>query len=239
VAASSESFSLAKEMLNQAPYICMVTQKSRQKQSQRGLREERHELTPAQAKVFRFIRDSFFQSGAMPTLREICRKMDWRAVGSAQDVISALIEKGWLAKDPHKARGLSLPDLEMSRAIPLLGSAPAGAAIESIEAHEKDIMVPAFLRGPIFAVRVVGDSMIQAGIQSGDMVIVRQSADVPTGRIVVAMIEGEVTIKRLSIRSSEIWLVPENPRYQPRRVEDESFRILGEVIGLHRYWESI
>lgn len=191
-----------------------------------------------QTKVFRYVRDRFFSTGSAPTLREICREMGWKAVGSAQDAISALIEKGWLSKDPQKARGLSLPSFEDFRAIPLLGSAPAGIPIESVENHERDLVVPSFVRGPVFAVRVVGESMLNAGLHDGDIAIVRQESHARDGDIIVAMIEGEVTIKRFQEKRGEYWLIPENPRFHPRKIEDSSFRVLGKVIGLHRYWDA-
>lgn len=203
-----------------------------------SLHQERESLTQTQASVFAFIRDQFYASGSMPTLREICKQFQWKAIGSAQDIVRTLVDKGWLKKDPQKARGLSLPSAEDFKAVPLLGSAPAGVPIESIENHERDILVPSFVKGAVFAVRVVGDSMVNAGIQNEDIAIVRQTERAKERDIVVAMLQGEVTIKRFEERrGGEIWLVPENPRYQARRVDDPQFRILGKVIGLHRYWE--
>lgn len=174
----------------------------------------------------------------MPTLREICAEMGWKAVGSAQDVVQALIEKGWLSRDPQKARGLILSRMDDFRSVPLLGSAPAGVPIESVENHEKDILVPGFIRGPVFAVRVRGDSMMNAGLADNDIAIVKQVERAENEDIIVAMLEGEVTIKRFRSKRGDLWLVPENPRYSERKIEDPHFRVLGKVIGLHRYWES-
>ncbi len=200
-------------------------------------------LTETQAKVFKYMKESFFTSGSMPTLREICQAMKWKAIGSAQDAVEILIKKGFIEKDPQKARGLRLANDSDFRPAPLLGSAPAGNPIESLENHEGDVLVPTFLRGPLFAVRVRGDSMMDAGIFDDDIVIVRQSEAAKDNDIVVAMLEGEVTIKRLKKRgeerkseSAELWLYPENKKYSPRKVNDASFRILGIVLGLHRYW---
>lgn len=195
-------------------------------------------LSPVQAKVYQYLKGCFYNSGSMPTLREICKEMGWSAVGSAQDVLEVLQEKGLLGKDPQKARGLYFKNALEFRAIPILGSAPAGSAVESHESHEGDVILPGTIRGPVFAVRVRGDSMIDAGIENEDLVIVRQTSTAHHNDIVVAMLEGEVTIKRLSQKRGEIWLVPENKRYAPRKVMSESFRILGKVIGIHRYWEN-
>lgn len=197
------------------------------------------ELTPVQFKVLQLLKDHVYASGSMPTLREICKQMGWRAVGSAQDVVAALIEKGFVVKNAHRARGLELKDQEDFRAIPVLGSAPAGRPVEAIENHLGDVALPGFIRGPVFALRVQGDSMRDAGINDGDLVIVRQSEQAETGEIVVAVLNQEVTIKRFEKRRHQIWLKPENPKYSATLVEDTEFRILGKVIGLHRYWERI
>lgn len=195
------------------------------------------ELTETQAKVFEFFKESFHSTGSMPTFREVAKYMGWKAVGTAQDVIGALIEKGYLERDAHKARGLRLKQTLDQRFIPILGSAPAGHPVESFQNHDGDISVPSFIRGPVFAVRVRGDSMIQAGLEDGDIAIVRQVQRATHNEIIVAMIEGEVTIKRLQEKGSELWLKPENDKYKPRRIEDPNFRVLGKVIGIHRYWE--
>jgi len=173
----------------------------------------------------------------MPTLREICKEMGWSAVGSAQDVVHALIEKGWLTRDAQKARGIALAAAEDFRPVPLLGSAPAGVPIESIENHDRDILIPGFIRGPVFAVRVRGDSMMNAGLSDNDIAIVKQVERAESEDIIVAMVEGEVTIKRFCIKRGDFWLVPENPRFSEIKIEDPHFRVLGKVIGLHRYWE--
>ncbi len=193
-------------------------------------------LTESQYKVFQFMKEQFFAAGSMPTLREICSAMKWTAVGSAQTVVEALITKGYIERDPQKARGLRLISEIDFQPAPILGAAPAGSPVEAIENHDGDILVPTFLRGPIFAVRVRGDSMTNAGIENDDLVIVRQATTAQPDEIVVAMVDGEVTIKRFVKKRGDIWLYPENPKYEPRKIEDSSFRILGTVVGLHRYW---
>lgn len=194
-------------------------------------------LTPQQSKLYRYLKESFYASGSMPTLREICQNMGWSAVGTAQSSVQALIDKGLLRRDSQKARGLQLTDSEDIRLVPLLGSAPAGDPIEAVEHHDGDVSIPEFIRGPVFAIRVRGESMRDAGIQDGDIVIVRQASEVSHGEIVVAMLGGEVTIKRLLKRGRGLVLKPENEDFEEIKVEDPSFRVLGQVIGLHRYWD--
>jgi len=196
------------------------------------------DLSESQRKVYKFIKESFYESGSVPTLREICHYMGWKAVGSAQAVIRALTEKKLIKKDPMKSRGLQLVDAPGFRAVPILGSAPAGVPLEAIESHEGDALVPHFIRGPVFAIRVKGDSMQNAGIQDEDLVIVRQCSSAESGDIVVALLGGETTIKRFVRKGRSIWLYPENKKYKPKKIEDPAFRILGKVIGLHRYWSA-
>lgn len=200
--------------------------------------DESLELSPQQKKVYQFLKQSFYETGSMPTLREICKFMGWKAVGSAQTVIQALIEKNRIKRDPQKARGLQLVDAAPFRSIPILGSAPAGHPVEAVEHHEGDTVVPDFVQGPVFAIRVNGDSMIEAGIEDGDIAIVSQTSAADHRDIVVASVEGEATIKRLIKKGKSIWLYPENSKFKPRKIEDPSFRILGKVIGLHRYWDA-
>lgn len=204
------------------PYICMVN--------------ESHDLSPTQSKVYRLLKDHIQKEGVMPTFREIAKAMGWKAVGSVQTAVKALIEKGWLEKEPGKSRGLRLTQPNTLRYVPVLGSAPAGPPLEAIESHEEDIAVPQFLRGPVFAVRVQGDSMQEAGINDEDLVIVREAKQAEHGEIIVAMIEGEVTIKRFVKRKDGFYLKPENTKYSIRKIDNPTFRVLGKVIGLHRYF---
>lgn len=196
-------------------------------------------LTESQRAVYEFVKESFYENSSMPTLREICQYMGWTAVGSAQATVQALVDKGFLNRDPLKARGLQLVQAASFRAIPVLGEAPAGTPLEAIESHEGDLVVPDFIRGPVFAIRVRGDSMEDAGIADGDIAIVRQTKTAEHGDIIVALLDGETTIKRLKKTAKGLWLMPENKRYKPRKIESVEFRVLGKVIGLHRYWEGI
>lgn len=168
----------------------------------------------------------------MPSLREICREMEWRAVGSAQDVVRALVDKDYLQKEGRSYRFSEATPL---RRIPILGTAPAGPPSEAYEAHEGELALPTEFRGPHFALKIRGDSMTEAGIEDGDFVIVKQKERAQDREIIVGMEWGEVTVKRLIYKRKKIWLKPENPRYSPWEVTDPDFRVLGQVVGLHRY----
>jgi repressor LexA len=162
--------------------------------------------------------------------------MGWKAVGSAQDAIRGLVEKGWLFREGTGSRNLRFVESLSFRRIPILGSAPAGLPVEAIEAHQGDLAIPDRFDGPHFALKVQGDSMKDAGIDDQDLVIVRQSPEAEHKDIVVAMEWNQVTIKRLLKRSRSLWLKPENPKYPEWKVSDPDFRVLGKVVGLHRYW---
>jgi len=196
-------------------------------------------LTPTQRKLFEFLKDSFYRSGSMPSLREMCQYMGWSAIGSAQDAVQILVDKGKIQRAPGKARGLVLKEAGDFRRIPILGAAPAGKPLEAIEQHDSDAIVPDFIRGPVFAVRVQGDSMEGAGIEDGDLAIVKQTDRAESNEIVLVLVDGESTIKRLKKVRGKFWLYPENEKYSPLKVVDPGFRILGRVVGVHRYWEGV
>lgn len=227
---------LAKVCRLRIPYKCMPTRYAKPEYTKVELKSD---LTETQKTVYRFLKESFYENGSMPTLREICQFMNWKAVGSAQDVVQALIEKSYLTRHPLKARALQLAEAITFRAVPILGAAPAGPPVEAIESHEGDAAIPDFIRGPVFAIRVQGDSMMNAGIEDGDLVIVKQVEEARHGQIIVALVDGETTIKRFERRGRGLYLVPENPRYKEKKVSSESFKVLGIVIGLHRYWEAL
>jgi len=193
-------------------------------------------LSPQQVRVYLFLKEAHAETGSMPTLREICEEMGWKAVGTAQSLIQSLVEKGWLYRDGNKSRNLRFQEDLSFRRIPVLGSAPAGLPVEAIESQSGDLVVPASFRGPHFALRVQGDSMEAAGIWDGDFAIVQQSLEACSKDIVVALEWGNVTVKRLIKKYRQIWLQPENKKYKAWRVEDPDFRLLGKVVGLHRYW---
>ncbi len=186
-------------------------------------------LTPKQDAILRFIQDYSAENQVPPTLREIGHAFDL-SVGTVQDQVEALRRKGYLTREASRSRGVRLPT--QSHQVPILGRVFAGtmhAAYEDVEGHlavEKGTSVI-----DMFALRVRGDSMINAGIHDGDHVIVRRHADASDGDIVVARLEDETTVKRLRTRGKEPRLCPENPAY---RDITGPFEILGVVVELRR-----
>ena len=204
------------------------------------------QLTRKQKEVLRFIVECIDERGSPPTVREICDRFGLRSPASAQRYIQALERKGYLHRRPGSARAVELVWDRVNRVfweragIPLVGRVAAG---EPILAEENiDDVLP--LKGlfpmdqGLFALRVQGDSMVEAGIWDGDVVIVRPQPWANTGDVVVAVLmdaEEEGTVKRLGRWDErEVVLEPANPRYEPLRVKPEEVRIVGVVVGVLR-----
>lgn len=195
--------------------------------------------TPAgqtRERVFRFVRRRLL-AGRPPTVREVQEALGFRAVQTAQEHLEALVGEGRLVKAPGRARGYRLPGGdEATSMVPLLGRVAAGALAEAIEDPEGYVPIRSGLRPEgLFALRVRGESMRDAGILPDDVVIVRRQPRAESGEIVVALVDGEATVKRLKLRRRRIELHPENPDFPVIVPRKEDVRILGKVIELRRY----
>jgi repressor LexA len=187
-------------------------------------------------RIFRFMRERLL-SGRPPTTREVQEAFKFKAVQSARAHLEALVEEGRLAKEPGKARGYRLPRRGRTPTVmvPVLGRVPAGSLEAAIE--DLDGYVPFQSRrspGKLFGLRVKGESMLDAGILPGDLVIVRKQATAESGQIVVARVEDEATVKTLRKRRNRIELHPANPRYPILLPDPHEVRILGKVIEVRR-----
>jgi len=189
--------------------------------------------------------------GVPPTVREIGEKFRFTA-RAAFDHLRALERKGMLERrvtGKRASRTLVLPSQKGARrgepagispGIPLLGRIAAGAPITAVENHEDTIPLRPDWLGTggqdVFALRVRGDSMIDAHIVDGDLVLVRKQETAGSGDIVAAMLDGEATVKRLAREGSAVVLRPEHPTMKPIVVEAGrgDFRILGKVVGIVR-----
>jgi repressor LexA len=188
-------------------------------------------LTPQQHNVLSFIREYLQQQGHAPTLDEIGEAVGVRSRGSVHRLVQALVDKGQLRRDASGWRSLRL--VEDDSTMPLLGRVAAGRPIEAIQGEET-LDLSGMLLGPgRFALRVVGDSMIGAGILSGDTVVVKQAQTARDGEIVVALIDNDVaTIKRLKRRKDgDIELIAENPTIAPMIYSPSRVLIQGVVVG--------
>ncbi len=187
--------------------------------------------TPQQHNALKFIAEYFREHGHSPTLNEIGEAIGVRSRGAVHRLVETLIAQGHLFRQGSGWRNLRLAEDEDS--LPLLGRVAAGRPIEAIPGEET-LNLGEMLLGPgRFALRVVGDSMIAAGILSGDTVIVRQSATAREGDIVVALIDNDTaTIKRLKQRKNgDIELIAENPAMEPLVYSPSRVQIQGVVVG--------
>lgn len=187
-----------------------------------------------------FIEDQITTHGTPPTIREIATQFNFVSTNAVRTHLSALIKKGYLKKQASLSRGISLTrDFTLNTGrIPLVGSVPAGVPIDAIENIEGELALDlSFVpKGEAFSLRVVGDSMRGAGIFDGDLVIVKKQAVAQKGEIVVALINGEATVKRYHPDGDTVRLLPENESFQPIIVSRRSgeFSLAGKVVGLVR-----
>lgn len=196
-------------------------------------------LTERQRDVLDFIKDRIETSGVAPTLQEISDVFHYSSTASAQKHVNLLVKKGCLVREKHQKRGLALPrEVEPldSTTLRLLGAVAAGSPID-VFADEEEVMVPPDLvgSGENFALRVRGVSMIDEGIHDGDLVIVRRREEARDGETVVALVDGEATLKQFFCRSDGMILLrPANETVAPVIVPASSVRIQGVVVGLVR-----
>jgi repressor LexA len=197
-------------------------------------------LSPRRTQILAFIRDRIAQNGQPPSLAEISEAFGFASRSVARKHIVALTEAGLIEVTANQARGIRLiesrPRPELLE-LPVLGRVAAGLPIgPDIDTHNVLLLDRAtFARVPDYLLRVKGDSMIEDGILDGDLVGVQQSLDAHEGQIIVARLDGEVTIKRLERGDNQLRLMPRNPAYQPIIVHpDQDFAIEGVFCGLVR-----
>jgi len=195
-------------------------------------------LTPKQKRILEFITSFTDREGYPPSQREIARAFGFRSLGTVQNYLVRLEREGSLARDWNARRGMRVLQPQVGGfELPLAGTVAAGKPIEAIETPDS-IEVPRSMvgSGENFVLRVQGDSMIGDGILDGDYVVVRKQTDAEHGQTVVALIRGEATVKRFYRKGATIELHPANPAMTPIRVaDDESFRIVGVVVGVIRH----
>lgn len=192
-------------------------------------------LNDKEIAVFNYIK-SRLSSGISPSVREIMDAMGFRSTSTAHRYIEALVNEGLIEKTGNLNRTLRLPN-SGTASVPILGTVTAGQPITAYEditgyvAFENSGCDPSQL----FALRVRGESMINAGILDGDIVVVQKNAYAENGDIVVAFIEhSDATVKRFFKENGHFRLQPENDNMEPIIVDD--VEVLGKVIGLKRYY---
>ena len=195
-------------------------------------------LTERQRDVLSFIESQLDRTGIAPTLREISERFGFASTASAQKHIALLERKGFLRREKHQKRGLVVTARTPGDRgeLELLGLVAAGEPIESLPDPEVVAVPPGFVRsGRHYVLRVRGESMIEDGIHDGDLVVVQGVAEATDGDMVVALIDGEVTLKRFFRHgTARIRLQPANSQMAPILVDARSVTIQGVVVGLMR-----
>jgi repressor LexA len=197
-------------------------------------------LTAKQRKVLEFLREFAFSRSFAPTAREVADRFGI-AEKNAFYYMELLKRKGYIRrhrKSPRRIEFLGEAALPSPLRIPVLGRVPAGSPREAIELAEEELLLDPSLtgEGEIFSLRVKGDSMEGAHICEGDYVLVRAQETAEDGEIVVAVVDGEATVKRIRRRKEGVRLEPANPAYSSLDVPEgsPSFRIAGKVVGVFR-----
>ena len=206
-----------------------------------------HGLTPRQQRVLTVIRESLTSRGYPPSMREIGERVGLTSSSSVAHQLRVLEEKGYLKRDPNRPRALSVSSPEeladetgvndarpTPAYVPVVGRIAAGGPILAEERVEEVFPLPKELvgEGTLFLLEVVGDSMIEAAICSGDYVVVRQQPTAENGEIVAALIDGEATVKSFQRKNGAVWLLPHNDAYEP--IDGTHATILGKVTTVLR-----
>ena len=205
-------------------------------------------LTPRQRRVLEVIRDSVERRGYPPSVREIGEAVGLASSSSVHHQLETLVRKGYIRRDANRPRAMEIfaaqpgmDDSAEARAarptpayVPIVGAIAAGGPILAEQLIEDVYPLPRELvgEGTLFMLNVKGDSMIDAGIFDGDLVVVRQQPNAEQGDIVAAMLDGEATVKTYRRRAGHTWLMPANEAYEP--IEGDDAVILGRVVTVLR-----
>ncbi len=215
------------------------------------------EITDRQKEILTFIQRTAEDRGFPPTIREIGEEMDIRSTNGVNDHLKALERKGFLTRGEQQSRSLvptkrarmvlglgakkSVFGESQMIEVPVLGRVAAGAPMLAQENIEDTVRIDSFLLGgsgkEVFALRVKGQSMIDAGIHDGDFIFVKKAANASPGEIVVALIEDEATVKSYHPEGDRIRFQPHNKTMEPIYVDKADFKqtmILGRVVGVYR-----
>ena len=221
-------------------------------------------LKERELKILNYMKSEIMTKGYPPTVREICEALAIKSTSTAHKDIESLVKQGYLVKDPSKPRALMVVDpteksghtvanksslgnlsslsshgQERIVDVPIVGRVAAGTPILAEENIEDSFPIPSnYASGGVnFMLKVRGDSMIEAGILDGDLILVQQADEARNGEIVVAMIDGfesEATVKTFYRENGHIRLQPENHSMSPIIVQD--VKIMGKVKGVFRYF---
>ncbi len=198
-------------------------------------------LTEKEKAIFKYIRNTIKTEGYAPSVRDICSALGIKSTSTVHLYIKRLEEKGYIDRCDGKSRAISVnsrnvPEEPKIVRVPLIGQVRAGLPIAAVENYEGYVDYPASMAGnsPLFALRVVGESMIEAGILDGDIVIVESRRYAEDGEIVLALIDDSATVKYFYRERNQIRLQPANSEMKPIYTSDVT--ILGKVIANFRFY---
>lgn len=212
------------------------------------------DLTARQQEILTLVKHHIADTGFPPTRAEIAARLGFRSPNAAEEHLKALARKGVIELTSGASRGIRLkpmPDaqaaapsaVQIALSLPLVGRVAAGSPILAQEHIESSFAVDPslFAERPDYLLKVRGMSMRDAGILDGDLLAVRQASEARNGQIVVARVDGGVTVKRLRRRGHTIELLPENPDFQPIVVDarTDDFALEGIGVGLVRSGKSL
>lgn len=195
-------------------------------------------LTARQQEILDLIKHYIDSTGYPPTRADIAKELGFRSANAAEEHLKALARKGAIEMIAGASRGIRIPDYQDG--IPIIGRVAAGSPILAQEHIEEHVQIPPSLFHPSadFLLRVHGDSMIEIGINDGDLLAVKKAQEAREGQVVVARIGDEVTVKRLKKTDNPqiLLLLPENAEYQPIEVNlaEQEFAIEGLSVGVIR-----
>ncbi len=200
-------------------------------------------ITPKQQEILDYIKDEILKKGYPPTVREICETVNLKSTSSVHSHLETLEKNGYIRRDPTKPRAIEICDdsFQMVRtemaSIPVVGNVAAGQPIFAEENIQEYFPVPADVipKGDSFILNVRGESMVNAGIFSGDRIFVHVCDTASNGSIVVALIDDSATVKTFYRENGHVRLQPENDTMDPIIVDD--CQILGTVYGVLRFFK--
>lgn len=199
-------------------------------------------ITGKQQEILEYIKNEILKRGYPPAVREICEAVNLKSTSSVHSHLETLEKNGYIRRDPTKPRAIEICDdsFQMVRtemvSLPVVGTVAAGQPILAAENIESYFPVPADIvpRGEAFALKVKGDSMINAGIFNGDQIFVESCSTAKNGDTVVALVEDSATVKTFYKENGHIRLQPENDSMEPIILDD--CQILGRVFGIFRLY---
>ena len=193
-----------------------------------------NKLSPMRQRILDYVTAFTRENGYPPTVREICDAVGLRSPSTVHSHLKILQDGGYLEKGEHKTRAISVRGGSGTafRSVPVLGTVTAGLPILAQEDTLGYVPYDGPEQGEMFALQVRGESMLGAGILDGDIVLVRRQNTAISGQIVVALLGDEATVKRLRLAKDGVWLLPENPAFDP--IDGRECTILGLVISLYR-----